>query len=81
MIDNKYRILRDLGAGATAKVKLVEDINTLQQLAVKIMKNGKTNKITQKLLADVQKEVTIAFDIKHENIIKVRAVGRGIYDK
>ena len=81
MIDNKYLTLQDLGSGATAKVKLVEDINTKQKLAIKIMKSGKANKITKKLLADVQKEVTIAFDIKHENIINVRAVGRGMYDK
>ena len=81
MITDKYKVIDDLGSGATAEVKLVEDINTKEKLAVKIMKNGAAKKITQKLLTDVQKEVTIACGIKHENIINVRAVGRGLYDK
>lgn len=81
MIAEKYQVLRDLGIGACAEVKLVQDVNTQEKLAVKIMKNGQAGKITPELLVEVQKEVTIACGIKHDNVINVRAVGRGIYDK
>jgi len=37
MLANKFRILNDLGAGATAEVKLVEDVTTGEQLACKLM--------------------------------------------
>jgi hypothetical protein len=39
MIQEKYKILHDLGSGATADVKLVQDIHTNEKYACKIMKN------------------------------------------
>lgn len=81
MIDNKYTIIRELGSGATSKVYLVQDNNTQEQLAVKVMKNTDSTQISQKVLDDVKREVTIGFDLKHENIIQVRAIGRGLIDK
>jgi len=80
MITNQFRVLADLGAGATAEVKLVEDINTQEKFACKIIKTG-ANGISNAALADVQKEVTIMSSMKHPFIINTKAVGRGPYDK
>jgi hypothetical protein len=38
MLANKFRIMNDLGAGATAEVKLVQDVATGEQLACKMMR-------------------------------------------
>ena len=46
MIDNQYTILRELGSGATSKVYLVQDNNTKEQLAVKVMKNSDSTQIS-----------------------------------
>jgi serine/threonine protein kinase len=80
MISDQFRIMGDLGAGATAEVKLVQDINTGDKYACKIIKTGQKG-INAQVLADVQKEVTIMSSMSHENIINTKAVGRGLYDK
>ena len=81
MIAEKFKVLNTLGSGATAEVKLVQDIATEQQFACKVFKNGPKGEITEKLLETVKKESTIACGIKHEYIVNVLAVGRGVYDK
>jgi hypothetical protein len=40
MIANQFKVLKTLGSGVTATVKLVEDVNTGSQYACKIMKSG-----------------------------------------
>jgi len=80
MITNQFKVIADLGAGATAEVKLVEDVNTKEKFACKIIKTG-SNGISNNALADVQKEVTIMSSMKHPFIINTKAVGRGPFDK
>jgi serine/threonine protein kinase len=80
MITDQFRILGDLGVGATAEVKLVEDVYTGGKFACKVIKTGQKG-INGQLLADVQKEVTIMSMMKHKHIINTNAVGRGPYDK
>lgn len=36
--ENRYKVLKDLGSGATADVKLVEDIYSKEHYACKIFK-------------------------------------------
>lgn len=43
MIGEKYKVLADLGAGVTAEVKLVQDIDTGDKYACKVIKNGVTS--------------------------------------
>ena len=43
--NNRYKVLHDLGSGATANVKLVEDISSKEQFACKIMKTNGNGKI------------------------------------
>ena len=80
MITNQFKVIADLGSGATAEVKLVEDITTKEKFACKIVKTG-PNGISNTALADVQKEVTIMSSMKHPFIINTKAVGRGPFDK
>jgi len=80
MLTNQFRVLADLGAGATAEVKLVQDIHTNDKFACKIIKTGPKG-ISGQALIDVQKEVTIMSSMKHPYIINNIAVGRGPYDK
>mmetsp|Transcript_26415 Transcript_26415/g.40324 ORF Transcript_26415/g.40324 Transcript_26415/m.40324 type:complete len:307 (-) Transcript_26415:432-1352(-) len=79
MLADKYQVLKDLGSGATAEVKLVQEIQTQKQFACKIMKTDKAGNIPKQVLADVQKEVAIMSGMSHTNIINVSAVGQGPY--
>lgn len=76
MLANKFRILDDLGAGATAEVKLVEDVSTGEQLACKLMCIDSEGNVPEVALA----EATVGFKINHPNVIKIKGIGRGIYD-
>jgi len=40
MITNQFKVLKTLGSGVTATVKLVEDVHTGNKYACKIMKSG-----------------------------------------
>jgi len=81
MLSDKYRIIKDLGSGATAEVKLVQEIASGKELACKIMKTDKNGHVPKSILADVQKEVAIMSGMSHKNIISVNAVGRGPYKR
>ena len=76
MIENKFRILNDLGAGATAEVKCVEDMVTGEQLACKIMRIDSQGQVPEVALA----EAMIGFKINHPNVINIRGIGRGMYN-
>jgi len=52
MITEQYKVLGDLGSGATAEVKLVQDITTSVNYACKLIKTG-PNGISEKILTDV----------------------------
>jgi BR serine/threonine kinase len=80
MITDQFRVIKDLGAGATADVKLVQDVTTGEEFACKVIKTGPSG-ISSTALADVQKEVTIMSSMKHDHIITTKAIGRGPYDK
>jgi len=80
MITTQFKVIGNLGAGATAEVKLVQDVTTGEKFACKVIKTGQ-NGISAQALTDVQKEVTIMSSMKHEFIINTKAVGRGPYDK
>lgn len=76
MIGNKFRILNDLGAGATAEVKCVEDVATGEQLACKLMRIDQHGQVPEVALA----EAMIGFKMNHPNIINIKGIGRGLYD-
>jgi serine/threonine protein kinase len=80
MITDQFKVLADLGSGATAEVKLVQDVKTQEKFACKVIKTGACG-ITATALTEVQKEVTIMSQLKHEFIVNTKAVGRGMYDK
>ena len=77
MINTQFKVIADLGSGTTAEVKLVENIHTSEKFACKVIKGDNS----AQALEDVQKEVTIMSSMKHDNILNIKAVGRGPYDK
>jgi serine/threonine protein kinase len=52
MITEQFRVLADLGSGATAEVKLVQDVKTQEKFACKVIKTG-TKGISAEALANV----------------------------
>ena len=43
MINNEYKIVKPLGAGATAEVYLVEEVSSGLEFACKVFKNNQYN--------------------------------------
>ena len=76
--NNRYKVLHNLGSGATANVKLVEDISSKEQFACKIMKTNGNGKIAEETLADLDKEISIVSNIRHPHIVNVLGFGREI---
>lgn len=79
ILDDKYFILSKLGEGATSKVYLVEEKETRNKFAAKIMDSSR------KLDEIFSKEVFILKEVKSPNIISIKGYGYGavvrkIYD-
>lgn len=69
-----YEIIRKLGSGANAKVKLALDTTTGNQVALKIMK-GDMGSIPKRYLAQSQTEIAALNALNHPNIIHIFGVG------
>lgn len=80
MLTDKFKVVANLGEGATAEVKLVQDVATGQKFACKIMRTG-AGGITAAELKEVDKEIKMMTSLHHPHIISTKAVGRGPYDK
>ena len=65
-----YRIIRKLGSGGYAKVKLALDTQTKQQVALKLMKGNETTTSTP-LLATIQHEIQALNSLNHPNIVHI----------
>ena len=75
MIGNRYKVKKSLGSGATAIVKLVEDIQTGKSYACKIMKTGKDGKVLKDTLQDIQKEAAITTQVHHPRMVNMIGTG------
>ena len=53
MLSEKYKIIKDLGSGATSEVKLVQEIATGKNYACKIMKTDCRGQLSKQALIDV----------------------------
>lgn len=65
-----YRIIRKLGSGGYAKVKLALDTQTGHQVALKLMKGSETTTSTP-LLATIQREIQALNSLNHPNIVHI----------
>lgn len=75
----KYLLLKCLGSGFHAKVKLGLDPETNQKVAIKIFK--KTHSLTA-VIATMKKEIEIMKALKHKNIVNmIDLVENGTYKK
>lgn len=70
---DRYEIIRKLGAGANAKVKLALDTVTGNQVALKIMK-GTPGSIPQRYLAQCQTEIQALNSLNHPNVVRIYGV-------
>ena len=52
MIGKKYKVIRDLGSGAYADVKLVEDVTSGIQYACKLVKTDAQGHVPEQVLID-----------------------------
>ena len=76
MIANRYKVLKTLGSGATATVLLVRDVRNDRDFACKVLIDADSLEGA----ADAKKEMLIMGKLKHENVIKAVAIGRGPFD-
>jgi len=72
-----FKILRQLGKGASCKVKLAQDLSTGRKCAVKIMNDNMDHSMKQLVL----NEVNAMQSLKHVNIVEQIETGQGIYKK
>jgi serine/threonine protein kinase len=70
ILDEKYEIIKTIGEGRFAKVKLAVDIKTKKQVAVKIMRVK--NMVNKKECLDCFfTEINILTECRHPNIVKI----------
>lgn len=70
---DRFEVIRKLGAGANAKVKLAVDTTSGTLVALKIMK-GDTNSIPKRYLGQCQNEIQALNAINHPNIVRIFSV-------
>lgn len=76
VLDDRYLLLKTIGHGRYAKVKLALDLKTQQQVAVKILKvkEGRTSEFSKEQSLDgLFSEISILADCDHQNIVKIKA--------
>ena len=74
ILDERFALMKTLGEGGNAKVKLAFDMVTGQQVAVKVM--NLTDEDTKKM---VLAEAETMSSVDHENVLKVVKYGFGEY--
>jgi len=81
ILDNKYNLIKKIGTGATATVKLAKDIETSQNYAIKFLKDNDDKKIGGRHLHHFNSEIETLKKLKHENIINLIESGTGTVKK
>jgi hypothetical protein len=71
IIDGRYRVIRQLGAGGMGTVYEVERISDGQQLALKTVRE----RVDAKLMARFAREAQLAAELDHANLLPVIDVG------
>jgi len=74
MIDDKFQVVKHLGEGSFADVKLVQDTQTEQIFACKIFNDNSDIEL-------IKKECFIASKLKHKHIVNTFHAKWGKYDK
>ena len=65
-----YSLIRDIGAGSTGKVKLAENRETGERVAIKIIRKAAFN-ATAKAQNKIQREIALLRLVNHPNILKM----------
>ncbi len=68
----KYKVIRQLGKGATATVYLCEDPDLQRQVAVKVIKFGSDNAVLSRRMKKLfRNEKLVSGRLKHPNIVEI----------
>nr|CDS23868.1 serine:threonine protein kinase [Echinococcus granulosus] len=67
----KYKLIRTLGSGNFAKVKLAQHITTKKEVAVKVIDKGKLNHAS---LNKLFREVNVMKQLNHPNIVSLQSM-------
>lgn len=68
MLSDRFKILKSLGEGGNASVKLVEDLKTGELLACKIMNNGPDGCISDNMVLNIDREIQTVSSLCHQNV-------------
>jgi len=80
ILDNKYNLIKTIGLGATATVKLAQEIGKSEILAIKLLKNSDSQ--TKNFnLKNFNSEINTLRKLNHENIINLIDSGNGTVKK
>ena len=71
MIADTFKVLEDLGSGATSNVKLVEHFKTGERFACKIMKDSPDGKYASEMNKIVFDEVNTVGCLNHRHVYKI----------
>ncbi|KAL0328984.1 UNVERIFIED_CONTAM: CBL-interacting serine/threonine-protein kinase, partial [Sesamum calycinum] len=75
----RYELGRTLGEGTFAKVKFARNVETGENVAIKILDKEKVLK--HKMIGQIKREISTMKLIRHPNVIRMYEVGHGQQDK
>ena len=73
IIDNKYRVIREVGSGGMARVYRAINMSSRKVVAVKMLKEEFLN--DQEFLRRFEREARASLELSHENIVRAYGVG------
>ena len=73
IIDNKYRVIREVGSGGMARVYRAINMSTRKVVAVKMLREEFLN--DQEFLRRFEREARASLELSHENIVRAYGVG------
>ena len=73
IIDNKYRVIREVGSGGMANVYRAINMSSRKVVAVKMLKEEYLN--DQEFLRRFEREARASLELSHENIVRAYGVG------
>ena len=73
ILAGKYKLIRNLGKGASCEVKLAKHLSNNETFAIKIFQKSNDEKLEELFL----NEVSVMDTLKHKNVIKYIEYGTG----
>lgn len=71
LVDNRYLIIRELGAGGAGAVYTARDVDLDREVALKFLLESHWNRVDKEVLKRFQREAKALSKIHHENIVSI----------